>query len=130
MTYPALPDGLNEKEIVWLKDPSAFPWLREFSTYDFGNRIAPPDERTVGYSVAVRKAGDRRGLPGRVWMSNQDDFLPGPYATTDGITTSGCPCEAVLPESICINKESRNAEDEILVRPRVVNPVFQTRKTS
>jgi hypothetical protein len=98
----------GELEIVWLKDPLDFPYLREFvhRTTQPRGRINPgmKDKAfVVGYIVKASKRRGRFSYARRFWWLKKADLNPkGTYALGESY-----PFEAVLPASIAVGKESQ-----------------------
>ena len=118
-----------ETKIIWKVDPNIFPYLRERTEHYCNFAVKPPKEFRTNYAASfkdwilsrdiycwllagyaeVDKGRDTHRSRGyfkrRVWWLKHTDLDPG-----------GCPCEAVIPSSIGLNKPSSHYPDGRMVR--------------
>jgi hypothetical protein len=103
------------KEIVWLEDPLQYSYLRESlyrttrpKTIKLKTPIWNDQAKIIGYEIFNRKyAPAQDTYARRVWWLKTHDRDLDP----EGVYKRRHPCEAVVPQSICVGVESMFLEN-------------------
>ncbi|NOZ68402.1 MAG: hypothetical protein GXP46_03975 [Deferribacteres bacterium] len=104
----------GEERIVWLRDPSSYPYLREYSFWSRWRTRRPSWAYHAGvliaYSVLSKKAEPNmygEYLRRTWWLRDYDFGMPGnPHGAKDGYNSRHGPTEAVLTCSVEAGKLS------------------------
>jgi len=115
----------GEIDIVWLRDPLTFRYLREsqyMTTWRRGQIRRPYNGILVGYAVQRKHGQSVQAYVRRYWwLKNHDrDLDHGGVYGADTWARGPAPTEAVVPESVSVGCKSEQYRSSVLAREDVV----------